>query len=170
MSLQMEIIMQPEEFILELLHVFLSWPFLTFVILLLFRKEVTKIFIRLAERLKRAEIGGQAFDFIPSMEDEAKISETLQNISAKNPVLLHESLSEAEADDSIYHDYVAGVRNRVRHVQRFLQEQGYFIDTIDGIVGTNTREAIKKFQRDNQLFVDGIIGPQTLRKIAELKE
>jgi lysozyme family protein len=34
--------------------------------------------------------------------------------------------------------------------------------TADGVVGPQTRRAVKRFQRANGLMVDGIVGPQTL--------
>ena len=35
----------------------------------------------------------------------------------------------------------------------------------DGIVGPQTRRAVRRFQRRNGLIVDGVIGPQTLRAL-----
>ncbi len=35
----------------------------------------------------------------------------------------------------------------------------------DGIVGPQTRRAVRRFQRRNGLTVDGVIGPQTLRAL-----
>lgn len=38
----------------------------------------------------------------------------------------------------------------------------------DGIFGNNTLVALKKFQSDNHLAVDGIVGPNTLKKLEEV--
>lgn len=46
-------------------------------------------------------------------------------------------------------------------VQQKLKELGYYNGAIDGIIGTQTVTAIKNFQRDNGLTVDGIVGPKT---------
>ena len=35
--------------------------------------------------------------------------------------------------------------------------------TADGVIGPQTRRAVRRFQRRNGLTVDGVIGPQTLR-------
>jgi lysozyme family protein len=35
----------------------------------------------------------------------------------------------------------------------------------DGVVGPQTRRAVRRFQRRNGLIVDGVIGPQTLRAL-----
>lgn len=50
----------------------------------------------------------------------------------------------------------------VRQIQQKLKAKGYFNGSIDGIYGTITREAVKKFQKANGLDADGIAGPKTL--------
>ncbi len=40
--------------------------------------------------------------------------------------------------------------------------------TIDGIYGVGTRQSVRDFQTDNNLFVDGEAGPGTLKKMDEL--
>ena len=50
---------------------------------------------------------------------------------------------------------------RVRTVQRALAAQGHRIAE-DGIFGPKTAQAVRDFQRQNNLKVDGIFGPQTL--------
>ncbi|MCC5439006.1 M14 family metallopeptidase [Clostridium botulinum] len=49
----------------------------------------------------------------------------------------------------------------VRKIQAVLQKIGYDVGPIDGIFGSNTEEAVKRFQLNNGLVVDGIIGPKT---------
>lgn len=48
-------------------------------------------------------------------------------------------------------------------IQNLLLKIGYDPGPIDGIFGLRTEEAIKQFQRNNGLTVDGIIGPNTHR-------
>lgn len=48
-----------------------------------------------------------------------------------------------------------------REVQTALQSAGYYSGNIDGKIGGKTIEAIKQFQRDNNLKVDGIVGAGT---------
>ena len=50
----------------------------------------------------------------------------------------------------------------VRQIQRKLTSLGYFSSAIDGIYGTRTQTAVRNFQRDRGLAVDGIAGPKTL--------
>ena len=49
----------------------------------------------------------------------------------------------------------------VSQLQRELQELGYYSGPVDGGFGEQTLSAVKKFQTDQQLFVDGIVGPST---------
>lgn len=50
----------------------------------------------------------------------------------------------------------------VRKIQQKLKNLGYYTGSVDGIYGTLTQTAVRKFQRDNGLTVDGIAGPKTL--------
>ncbi|MBQ9782419.1 MAG: spore cortex-lytic enzyme [Clostridia bacterium] len=51
----------------------------------------------------------------------------------------------------------------IKLVQRKLKNWGYYTGSIDGIYGSKTKAAVIKFQRNNKLSVDGIIGNQTLK-------
>ena len=53
----------------------------------------------------------------------------------------------------------------VRTVQTLLQERGYYQGEITGICEQDTVEAIKDFQRANNLEVDGICGYQTYNRL-----
>lgn len=50
-------------------------------------------------------------------------------------------------------------------IQRALKSAGYYQGTIDGKVGSRTRQAIRDFQRDNGLVADGICGRQTWARL-----
>lgn len=49
----------------------------------------------------------------------------------------------------------------VVHLQTRLTAMGYGVGKIDGIFGVKTLEAVKAFQIENGLAVDGIVGPKT---------
>lgn len=53
----------------------------------------------------------------------------------------------------------------VRLLQACLKSLGYNPGTIDGIYGTNTKNAIIRFQKNNSLSADGIAGENTWRYI-----
>lgn len=50
----------------------------------------------------------------------------------------------------------------VEELQRFLAEKGYYRARIDGFFGTLTRAAVREYQADHGLKVDGMAGPITL--------
>jgi len=50
----------------------------------------------------------------------------------------------------------------VRTIQEKLKRWGYYTGNVDGIYGSLTVSAVKRFQRKNGLTVDGIAGIQTL--------
>ena len=51
----------------------------------------------------------------------------------------------------------------VRQIQTKLKRWGYYSGNVDGIYGSQTQEAVRYFQRKNNLKVDGIAGPETLK-------
>ena len=66
-------------------------------------------------------------------------------------------------DDSISTLSKMGSRgDEVRRIQQKLKNWGYYTGSVDGIYGSQTQNAVRKFQRDNGLTVDGIAGPKTL--------
>lgn len=53
------------------------------------------------------------------------------------------------------------VSNQISAVQKKLAQLGYDPGPADGVLGPQTTEAIKQFQRDNGLEDDGIVGLAT---------
>ncbi len=51
----------------------------------------------------------------------------------------------------------------VRTIQTKLKRWGYYNGNVDGIYGSQTLEAVKRFQKKNGLVVDGIAGTKTLQ-------
>lgn len=60
----------------------------------------------------------------------------------------------------------------VTSLQRTLKKYGYDLGRagVDGIFGVRTEEAVKQFQRDEQIAVDGIVGPQTKKALEDRKK
>lgn len=52
--------------------------------------------------------------------------------------------------------------SEVRTIQEKLKRWGYYTGNVDGIYGSQTVAAVKRFQQKNGLTVDGIAGPKTL--------
>ncbi len=56
----------------------------------------------------------------------------------------------------------------VRYLQLILQSLGYNPGPIDGIYGYRTMNAVIRFQRNNGLAADGIVGPKTVNMLFQL--
>lgn len=53
----------------------------------------------------------------------------------------------------------------VKAIQEKLKERGLYNGSVDGIFGSGTQTAVKKFQKQQGLTQDGIAGPATLRRL-----
>lgn len=52
--------------------------------------------------------------------------------------------------------------SEVREIQTKLKQWGYYDGAVDGVFGSKTTAAVKRFQQRNGLTADGIAGPATL--------
>ena len=59
----------------------------------------------------------------------------------------------------------AATASQNKEIQQKLKDLGYYKGKIDGIIGKQSITAIKSFQRDNGLVVDGIVGSKTAAKL-----
>jgi len=53
----------------------------------------------------------------------------------------------------------------VRQIQTKLKALGFYTSTVDGIFGSKTLDAVKRFQRSRGLTADGIVGQATLKAL-----
>ena len=53
----------------------------------------------------------------------------------------------------------------VKKIQTALKNKGYYTGSVDGIFGKLTTAAVKKFQSDNGLTADGVVGSATMKKL-----
>ncbi len=56
----------------------------------------------------------------------------------------------------------------VKFLQQLLESQLIPVGTVDGIFGARTQEAVRTFQTNNNLTVDGIVGPNTWAILTQL--
>ena len=61
-----------------------------------------------------------------------------------------------------YNDYGYGNTNTVVEVQRRLARAGYYHGAIDGIIGSQTRRAIRAYERDHNMPAYSVIDRQLL--------
>ena len=59
--------------------------------------------------------------------------------------------------------------NKVKQLQKILKGTGKYTGYIDGIFGPDTKDAVIRYQQPN-LDADGIVGPQTWKKLCELAD
>lgn len=60
--------------------------------------------------------------------------------------------------------------NEVRQIQSRLKELGFYTGLVDGDFGGGTESAVKSFQRDKRLTVDGTVGSKTWSKLFPKQE
>jgi len=79
--------------------------------------------------------------------------------------------AEATLDPELITTLTLGVQNSaVRQLQEDLTELGFYTGTVTGNFGNLTKEAVRLFQRANDIPSDGVAGPITLAEIAEKME
>ena len=80
----------------------------------------------------------------------------------KNKLLKYRN-TKTDTKITIINDTPVSTNKSIKEMQQMLIKLGYNCGAAgaDGILGTNTKKAIKAFQKDNQLIVDGICGPKT---------
>lgn len=90
----------------------------------------------------------------------AEQGQTLEQLKVQKeaavPAAPSTNISVRERDDS-------GMtpKEKVREIQTLLKSAGYYDGKIDGIKGTQTKKAIKDFQKASGLRADGVVGPKT---------
>ncbi|MGN1418780.1 MAG: spore cortex-lytic enzyme [Acutalibacteraceae bacterium] len=71
---------------------------------------------------------------------------------------------QTQSGDYVYALSKLGSRGEeVRQIQTKLKQLGYYSGSIDGIYGTQTQKAVRAFQKNCGITVDGIAGPKTLK-------
>jgi len=91
-------------------------------------------------------------------KDSTYRSDYLQSepqVKEEEMAALSPSLSLSDTTSSL------AIKLSVRQIQRALKNAGYYQGSIDGKVGSKTKEAIIKFQKAQGLKPDGIVGKKT---------
>ena len=75
-----------------------------------------------------------------------------------------ETLEQEKAGPQLYRT-PGGFELPAKDIQTALKNAGYYKGAVDEKLGPDSREAIRDFQRDNGLTVDGICGRETWEKL-----
>jgi murein peptide amidase A len=82
------------------------------------------------------------------------------------PALATSATASAQRDCSLTSTLRRGARSeQVRCLETLLVARGYSLSGPDNFFGTSTVKAVKAFQTDQGLLVDGIVGPNTRRAL-----
>ncbi|MBD5456221.1 MAG: hypothetical protein HDR23_07080 [Lachnospiraceae bacterium] len=91
---------------------------------------------------------------------------TCLSIIAQNNLTQYDNVVGGECSSATRPTIKYGSRGSdVTYLQQCLTTKGYGVGAIDGIFGIRTREAVKAFQAEHNLTVDGIVGPKTWAKL-----
>jgi len=71
------------------------------------------------------------------------------------------SRSQGRTNVQIRHRKSPRDRQHMREIQTCLKNAGFYKGDIDGVKGRKTRAAIRKFQAENGLAADGVVGKRT---------
>jgi peptidoglycan hydrolase-like protein with peptidoglycan-binding domain len=114
------------------------------------------------------DVGAVDGKFGAQTERAVKAFQKAQGIAADGVVGAITWLNIDEADTSNPTIRKGSHGNPVRRAQKRLTLGGWDTGGVDGIFGAKTEAAVKRFQRDNGLTADGVVGPRTWDKIDSL--
>lgn len=124
--------------------------------------------------IKAASTIRQASDIVlTQFERPADQSENAKRYRASLGEKLYNEYKASGGSGTVVNPYkiptsnVSMAREEVRWIQYQLNSKGYKL-SIDGIWGSKTEEAVRAFQADHGLGVDGIVGPLTLAELKKL--
>lgn len=105
-----------------------------------------------------------------SQEMQTKISDLEKQLESKDEEIkdLEERLSKVklpETEEIVNAKEVDVSKVTPKNIQTALKNSGFYAGEIDGKIGKKTKEAIKEFQKANELKADGVVGKQTWIKL-----
>lgn len=93
----------------------------------------------------------------------AELTQSEESVDSQvEPIFMSEIAENSDQEDeAIYLPPAGPYRPRAQQIQTALKNAGYYHGNIDGKIGPLTNEAIKDFQKANNLKVDAKVGPKT---------
>lgn len=107
----------------------------------------------------------------PTMRPMNKTYSNACEMRAAGATLIKEGACETSSTPAFCSDMSFKKMNRgikgdhVRALQQYLSERGYNPGTFDGVFGRKVVEAVRMFQKDRGLFVDGVFGKKSIQKV-----
>lgn len=98
--------------------------------------------------------------------DTANSKSTTSSMTANNLQTADSAKSTGVGIESLPNIMSIGDRGTgISSIQQALSDQGYYAGKVDGVFGQLTLQAVRKFQKDNGLVVDGVVGKATKRAL-----
>lgn len=98
-----------------------------------------------------------------SLTHKIILSSAVASVAFATPQYVGASDGETNVGNKILR--YGNVGDSVRVLQEKLKQLGYYPYKTDGIFGYHTQSAVRKFQLNTAITVDGIAGPQTLKSL-----
>jgi len=101
-------------------------------------------------------------------EFNGKISDLEKQLQEKDSEIrdLEERLSRIQSTEEMVNVSEVDISSATpMRIQTALKNAGFYAEALDGKLGKKTKEAIKAFQRANNLKADGVVGKQTWSKL-----
>ena len=123
---------------------------------------VPQLQVRIRELERQLDLKGQQIEDLKyGVKD---LSYELDRVKAqikKKPYTPSARVSKSPGSKTVNKGKVIRVAASTEQVQTALKNAGYYSGVIDGKIGNQTKKAISKFQADNDLKSDGVVGKQT---------
>lgn len=99
-----------------------------------------------------------------SLEMETRMESIEQRITALE--LYYQDLSKMKTEKPVQQEEMVSTKSTIdamtdSDIQIALKNAGFYTGTIDGMIGPNTTNSIKEFQKANGLTPDGVAGDKT---------
>lgn len=100
------------------------------------------------------------------------LSDNISQMDNTNATDLSLEVPEAIQEDSesalvpVSYNSIEFQKPTAHEIQQALQNAGFYHGTVDGVIGPKTKKAIREFQEQNNLVMDGKVGPKTWSKLS----
>lgn len=91
----------------------------------------------------------------------------LDSQTQQRPSFFGSKPTSGSKGSSVMYRTPSGFELPAADIQRALQGAGYYEGAIDGEIGSTSRDAIRRFQQDNGLHADGVVGKKTWEKLKD---